>query len=330
MMTSQAAKRHLNGRFLASGVQVAARRAFTLVELLVVIAIVGILIGMLLPAIQSVREAARRTSCSNNLRQIGLGILHYESAHLELPPGRMGCDDSADMMPFMECPQQLQPEQKCGASTFVLILPQLELGNLSRRIDLQNMGLWNRDVNDLGWWMVAEKREAVMEELGVYWCPSEDAKRCSDVYFPILGATASYALNMGSNGPGSSDYQAKYRNDGAFVYRLTRRVGDITDGTSNTFFVGEVTNPDIWESSNLWSYALAHADSMRSTLNPLNTPPGMGVTVERRNGAFGSNHPGGGIFLYGDGHVSFLADDIVVSAYQSLSTISGGEISPQL
>jgi len=304
-----------------------ARLAFTLVELLVVISIVGILIAMLLPAVQSVRESARRISCSNNLRQIGLGILHYESSQLRLPPGRMGCDDSADLMPFLECPPHLESTQKCGASAFVLILPQLELGNLSRQLDLRNMGLWNRDVNDIRWWMVPSKREAVMEELGIYWCPSENARRRSDVYFPILGATGSYAMNMGSHGPDSTDYQAKYRNDGAFVYRLPRSVGEITDGMSNTFFVGEVTQPDTWESSNLWSYSLAHADSMRSTLNPLNTPAGMGVMVERRNGAFASNHPDGGVFVYGDGHVSFLADTIQQDAYQSLSTISGGEVS---
>ena len=128
------------------------RKAFTLVELLVVVAIVGILIAMLLPAVQSVREAARRVSCMNNLRQVGLAILNFESANMLLPPGRVGCDDIGQRMPVSQCDADLTPEEKNGASGFVSILPQLELGALSNQLDIRNGGLWNRDIDDLEWW----------------------------------------------------------------------------------------------------------------------------------------------------------------------------------
>ena len=115
-------------------------------------------------------------------------------------------------------------------------------------------------------------------------------------------------------------------NNGAFVYKQPRSLAEVEDGLSNSFFVGEVTRPDIWESSNVWSYTIANADCLRTTDNPLNTQPGAGDVVERRNGAFASSHPGGALFLYGDGHVLFISDSIEQQLYRALSTIRGGEV----
>ena len=300
------------------------KSGFTLVELLVVIAIIGILIAMLLPAVQSVRESARRANCQNNLRQIGVAIANYESSLRFFPAGRIGCDDIG--MTVSECSNSLTPEENNGASGFVSILPQLEQGNLYDALSVSDGGLWNRDVDDLDWWKYdAEKRDGIMAQLPVYWCPSETGERTSDVYQPVVAATSSYAFCNGSLGPDNSAYTTKYRNNGPFLYVTQRNHASIRDGHSNTFFVGEVLRPDVWESSNVWTYAIANADSLRTTTNPLNTRPGDGITVERRNGAFGSSHPGGGNFVYGDGHVQFLSDSIELDVYQSLSTIAEGE-----
>jgi len=302
------------------------RSGFTLVELLTVIAIVGILVSLLLPAVQSVRESARRALCQNNLRQIGLAIHNYSTSFESLPPGRIGCDDIGEAGGVPECPQGATTEQKNGASGFVALLPYLDQQNVFDQLAVSDGGLWNRDVDDLDWYRNnPSKREAARSELSVYWCPSQTGERLSTVYDPIRAATGSYALSTGTLGPSSTDLEIRYQNNGAFIYTTTRRIEGISDGTSNTFAVGEVIQPDIWESSNIWTYSLAIADSMRSTENPLNTQPGQGNVRMRRNAAFASNHPGLGLFVFLDGHVAPINDDIDMSVYRGLSTIDGGE-----
>ena len=203
----------------------------------------------------------------------------------------------------------------------------MEQTNLARQLELENGGLWNRDVDDLKWWQdFPEKRSAVMQSLQVFWCPSEAGRMESEVYLPIVAATSCYAFSNGSLGPDHAVHTTKYKNNGAFFYHGQVRLSDVRDGLSNTYFVGEVLRPDTYESSNVWSYAIANADCLRTTTNPLNTLPGDGIVVERRNGAFGSNHPGGANFVYGDGHVVFVGDEIELETYRSLSTIADGEV----
>lgn len=305
---------------------VGSSRGFTLLELLVVISIIGVLVGLLLPAIQSAREAARREGCSNNLKQLGLAIHSYESSHRKFPPGRVGCDDTGDQMPIAACPPGLSAERKTAASGFVELLPQLEMQPLYDRLGIEAGGLWNRNVDDLNWYADESKSLAIKVQPSFHHCPSDASALLSDVYAPVLAATGSYAFVQGTQGPGKPPEQVKYDNDGPFLYVTARKPSQVTDGLSQTMFVGEVTLADTWESSNTWTYALSNADCLRTTSNRLNTTPGDGYVYYRQNGAFGSQHPEGAIFTFGDGHVEFLSDAIEKETYRALSTIDGREL----
>ncbi len=301
------------------------RRGFTIVELLVAIAIIGVLVGLLLPAVQSARESARRAACVNHQKQLALAILNFEQAHRRLPPGRIGCDDTGDTSTIDVCPQGLSADKKTAASGFVSILPQLEQQALYDQLSVEVGGLWNRNVDDLGWYSDMEKCKGIKQQPTVLRCPSDTSEKMSNVYDPVIAATGSYALSQGSLGPGKPLAVTKYGNNGAFIYVRQRKLRQLTDGTSNTFLLGEVVLADTWESSNTWTYALAHADCLRTTANALNTQPGAGYTYDRQNGAFGSQHPGGANFAYADGHVTFVEDEIDIANYRSMSTIGGGD-----
>jgi len=212
---------------------------FTLVELLVVIAIIGILIALLLPAVQAAREAARRAQCSSNMKQVALALLNYESNHKVLPPGRMGCDNNP------RCPAVAQ---RVGTSAFVCILPFMEEQAVYDMFDFED-GPWGYSST----WYVGSGGEAIGQRIASYICPSDNSNEFADT--SKVGPTAydigsrkaavgNFALCAGTAGPGpdidgkSVDY--KYDNDGVFYYSKAHKLRDISDGTSTTFFVGEV------------------------------------------------------------------------------------------
>lgn len=303
------------------------RSAFTLIELLVVVAIVSLLVALLLPAVQSAREAARSTQCRNQLRQITLAVSLYETQHGRLPPGRYGCDRGyGSPVPDNPCGGLSDTERLNGGSGLVAILPMLEEDALFDALAPRDVGLWNNNLDDLAWYWTAgeEKQNALTTSPGLYRCPSSLAGQLSEVYPPTIVATGDYALCHGSLGPSSPWLDAKYENDGAFLYARALRVSQVTDGISKTIFVGETTHADSWESSNVWTYARVNADSLRSTANPLNTPPGEGVVRNRRNGAFGSHHPSGANFAWGDCRVRFMSDHVDQRVYQASSRVADG------
>ena len=187
---------------------------FTLVELLVVIAIIGVLVGLLLPAVQAAREAARRMSCSSNLRQIGLAIANYESAHKRLPPSVV-IDYS-------------NPALLYNGSWGVhgRILPQLEASALYYRVDLTTAWDFQMAIDNLA--------------IPIFQCPSDP--RASEVRNNGTGRPRLFSTNYGFNyGPWFVFEPATFRSgDGIFFPNSFLKLAAITDGTSNTLLVSEV------------------------------------------------------------------------------------------
>ena len=229
------------------------RLAFTLVELLVVIAIIGILIGMLLPAVQQVREAARRIQCANNIRQVSIGLHNHQSSLGTFPAGRKGYDTynaniwnkfgPATMGDSPVTGLNLELE---GASLFAAILPFLEQGNTLDLIDLNNVPIWSADT---GWAptsdpVVARSIETIGRQIPTYVCPSDVLEPiCQGSHgADIEPATGSYAGCMGDAVPGTQ-FTKKYSGlqtpdlaTGAFVYVTQYSFKDFPDGASTVSY----------------------------------------------------------------------------------------------
>lgn len=301
-------------------------RGFTLVELLVVIAIIGILIALLLPAVQAAREAARRSQCSNNLKQIGIALHNYHDTFKKFPYGW----------------------GNRGTGWSLHILPFAEMGTIYDTIHFQESGPGNWDSG-------SENQEACETVLPVFRCPSLAIEQHMNYNGIELRVPASYRGNAGSEAssddtstiviPGSKALE-NTRQNGIFYACSSVRFRDITDGTSNTILVGESrTDPDFvkdGQGMDFWYIGSPQADPCRcdggtggtefsefvgTTLPPLNAfvkhPEVHGRLMEL---SFGSYHAGGAQFVMGDGNVRFIADTIDSDTYLGLGSRNGGEV----
>ena len=288
------------------------RPGFTLVELLVVIAIIGLLVALLLPAVQAAREAARRSQCANHMKQLGLGLHNYHEATRRMPPGWI--TDSED-------------EAEWGWPAF--LLPYVEEQGLFDSMDVENRRLWDIILDDT-------TRSLVQTSIAVYRCPSDNAplllpggspsnyfQSPNDRHFNCNGCPDSPAFQpalsnyIGVNG--LWDMQHDVKNNGIFYGNSKLSFERILDGLSNTFAFGERDSrckagawcgarnppgPDMWG-----SYYVRGRMSIK--LNDPRDPIVFGSNVCTEG--FSSAHPGGGYFTNCDGSVKFVSNDISFS-----------------
>jgi len=296
------------------------RFAFTLIELLVVIAIIAILLGLLLPAIQRVREAAARTQCSNNLKQLALGVHSYHDAMGRFPYNGPGDCCGAD-----------QPRW----SWLARILPYVDQDNLSRQIDL-NKPIMNYP-------------NQVQSTIKTFLCPSDTFKPVWTDRANLSPGTSETPVNMtlgvgqtnfkgvsGSNwcwgswtniGPTGNCNGLEY-GDGVF-FRMDDvrplRLERIQDGSSNTLLIGEDI-PSL-NAHCSWPYS---NNSVGTCAIPLNTnlKGEFGVDTSKWPNiySFRSRHPTGANFAFADGGIRFLKETLALPTYRALSTINGGEV----
>ncbi|MEN1678385.1 MAG: DUF1559 domain-containing protein [Planctomycetota bacterium] len=323
------------------------RQGFTLVELLVVIAIIGILVALLLPAVQSAREAARRMQCVNNLKQLSLAALNYESTNGELPPGRRACDGftnpCSDITPNTSVHSGVDMRSH-GASVFTFLLPFLEQQPVYDLIDIENVPIFGG--GGYAWGSHPETVAAIGTIIPAFKCPSDGETEDFATGVTPQRATSSYAGVAGDVGPpfgdplsdvrsdaGGRPFTLKWNNTGVFFYVTRIELRQVTDGLSNTMFFGETIDGhgrELLDGSgelsprNTWADGNRCTSSIRSTANPLNTPPELGEKLTssspRTHCGFNSRHPGGANFAMGDGSVSFLSDDVAEDTYQQMST----------
>jgi prepilin-type N-terminal cleavage/methylation domain-containing protein/prepilin-type processing-associated H-X9-DG protein len=338
------------------------REAFTLIELLVVIALIAILIALLLPAVQQAREAARRTQCRNNLKQIGLALHNYHDQMRVMPPG------------FVYADIRGIPAQLWGWNT--MILPQMDQAPLYNSLDLNlslvrltsvipNPGAQKiatvRCPSDVGSEVVAWTS---IEEL----CQSPTfagypTRLARSNYVGVAGATARFV----TTNPAYSGIHARVVSfssfGGSFTQNSSTRIRDMTDGSSNCLIVGERYAPKADGSSYPSTQPAGHAAWLGATSGWLTAGPNIvlgdvaaiatvpddspsysisgnggglwwyGINGNNRAGrfargqttGFGSMHSGGAAFLMGDGSVRFVHDQIDVMTYRRLGWIDDGQ-----
>lgn len=324
-------------------------RGFTLVELLVVIAIIGVLVGLLLPAVQAARESARRMQCTNNLKQMGLAHLSYESANGHFPDG-MTLDWEGSCNP--DKVPDVNKEGCRGWSHIHHTLSYYEQGVVEQQFNFDFDGGWL-------YYFRKNKAEAELLEntrISVLLCPS--LSKWEETYgggyrrdyFGCFGGRGHSAASSRFGDPRDAYYPTdagRVSDDGILYANSSTKFAEIEDGSSNTFLAGESYYGSIgsapgygeclggqpqWHIGGSGKPGIANVGYgrvLRGTTWPLNFEPPCEKKEDRQELEnelpFGSEHPGGANMLYADGHVDFISEDIDFASYKAISTRAGAD-----
>jgi prepilin-type processing-associated H-X9-DG protein len=270
--------------------------AFTLVELLVVLAVIATLVAMLLPAIQSAREAARRQSCQNNLRQLGIAMVAFESLERTFPVGCLGCDYRS-------------PPPRRRLSWMAYLLPYTENSALAERMD------WNESYNS------SANREVGGAVLSFLLCPSMTRSERTGLTTGDVnhngrwesGDNLAYTDYGGLFGVGYPTDEILPEHRGVMIYEIPTSAHQVSDGLSKTAIVGECSGRDYQQQAE-WIHGHNVFDQQHN----------LGVNVTQDNELW-SDHPGGVQVVFCDAHVEFLTDGMDQGALISRITRQGND-----
>ncbi len=283
------------------------RRAFTLIELLVVIAIIAILIGLLLPAVQKVRDAAARMSCQNNMKQIALAIHNYENANSKLPPRAL---------------------PGTGASWGTLILPYVEQDNVFK--------LYRQDTD----WRDPLNAPAVTSKIKPYKCPSSPERTATNAAATWTASISDYGANGGlaPNLMTLGWLPATTSRNGVFMQGIELKITDITDGTSTTFAVVEMAGrPNRWRAGKdtgqiqndgvkgPWAHTHNHIESRGHSADGVTAPGTCVVNCTNADGIYGFHTNGANIAMM-DGSVKFVTPSLNNYVFYAVTTPYNGEV----